>query len=184
VPTVEPAAPPGVEATGGLVGIDTRSIAVLVAAGGVGQVVLAIVIAVLLVLIGRSRLRRRRLHDGDPSSRVKGAWLEVSDALRLAGRPAPEHLTAQEVSRHATLAAERIRGKHKVRLAAPRIDEVAGAVNQDAFAPEQTLAQQADAVQARAVSYIAELKARRSWWRRLLWTLHPGPLLWRRRRRR
>jgi len=182
VPTVEPATPPGAEATNGSGGADTRGIAYLIAAGGGGQILLAIAVAVLLVLIGRSRLRRRRLDEGDPSSRVKGAWLEVSDALRLAGRRAPEHLTAQEVSHHAAVAAERIRGKHKVRLPAPPIDELASAVNRDAFATEPTPPQEAAAVRARAVNYVAELKARRSWWRRLLWTLHPGPLLWRRRR--
>lgn len=183
VPTVEPQTPPGAEATNGSAGIDTRSFAYLVAAGGGVQIVLAIAIAVLLVLIGRSRLRRRRLDEGDPASRVKGAWLEVSDALRLAGRPAPEHLTAQEVTRHAAVAAERIRGKHKVRLGAPAIDDLATAVNRDAFATEQIPPQVATEARARAINYVAELKARRSWWRRLLWTLHPGPLLWHKRRR-
>jgi len=180
VPTVEPATPPGAEGPAGPGTTDTRGLAFLVAAGGGGQILLTIAVCVLIVLIGRSRLRRRRLDASDPASRVEGAWLEVSDALRLAGRPIPEHLTAQEVSSHAALAASRIRGKHKVRLAAPPIDELAGAVNRKTFAREPLPPELAEAARTRALNYIGELRARRSWWRRLLWTLHPGPLLWRR----
>jgi hypothetical protein len=183
VPTVEPVNPPGAEADSDSDGAGSSSTVYLIAAGGAGQILLAIAVAALIVVIGRSRLRRRRLDEGDPSSRVKGAWLEVSDALRLAGRPAPPHLTAQEISAHAADAASDIRGRHKVRLPAPPIDELVGAVNRDAFGTEQVPREVADAARTRALSYISELKARRSWWRRLLWTLHPGPLLWRRRKK-
>lgn len=182
VPTVEPVAPPVQEVTAGTGGTDTRALAYYIAAGGGAQVVLTILICVLIVVIGRSRLRRRRLQAPDPASRIEGAWLEVSDALRLAGRPAPEHLAAHEVSGHAADAAAGIRGKHKVRLAAPPIDELADVVNRNTFGREAS-PELAELARTRALSYIGELRARRSWWRRLLWTLHPGPLIWRRRRR-
>jgi hypothetical protein len=148
-------------------------------AGGGGLFLLTLLVFVLTVLIGRSRLRRRRLETGTAAQRVEGAWLEVSDALRLAGRRPPAHLTAEEVAEHAASAAALIRGKHTVRLAAPPIDELADAVNHRTFAGEESAAEQAEIARTRALNYIGELRARRSWWRRLIWTLHPGPLRWR-----
>ncbi|MFD0597086.1 hypothetical protein ACFQZ4_36460 [Catellatospora coxensis] len=71
-----------------------------------------------------------------------------------------------------------------MRLAAPTLDELAEAVNQTVFGPGTAGDVEAEAARSRAVAYIDELKARRSWWRRLLWTLHPGPLRWRRTDRR
>jgi hypothetical protein len=157
------------------------NVALVAGAGGGGLILLVALTFIVMVLIGRSRLRRQRLEVGSPSERVRGAWLEVTDALRLAGRPAPGHLTAAEVAEHAALAASRIRGKHRVRLAAPPITELGDVVNQTTFAREEAEPQQADIARNRALNFIEELKARRSWWRRVWWALHPGPLRWRRR---
>lgn len=179
VPTLEPTTFGPVEAIPTLGGGDPR-IVLVAGAGGGGLLLLALLIFVLTVVIGRSRLRRSRLETGTAAHRVEGAWLEVSDALRLAGRPIPTHLTAQEATAHAAEAASRIRGKHTVRLAAPPIDELADVVNQNEFAAEEPANEQAEIARIRALSYIDELRARRSWWRRLIWTLHPGPLRWRR----
>ncbi len=181
IPTLPPntmspkaAAPP--PAAGG--GADVA----LVAGAGGGALVLLLAIGfVVFVLIGRSRLRRERLEAGTPEERVKGAWLEVADALRLAGRPAPGHLSAAEVVAHAAGAAARIRGRHRVRLAAPPIDELGDVVNASTFGREATAPQQAEVARTGALNFIGEIKARRSWWRRLLWAIHPGPLRWRRR---
>ncbi len=153
---------------------------VIASAGGGGFVLLLLSLFVLTVLIGRARLRRARLETGTPADRVQGAWLELRDALRLAGRAAPSHLTAHEVSDHAATAAQRIRGKHRVRLAAPPVNELAGVVNTTTFGNVGTPDEQAEIARARVLSYIGELRARRSLLRRLLWTLHPGPLRWRR----
>ncbi|GAB4052224.1 transglutaminase TgpA family protein [Catellatospora paridis] len=156
------------------------NVALVAGAGGGGLVVLLLAGFVVFVLLARGALRRRRLDEGSPDSRIEGAWLEVGDALRLAGRPAPEHLSAVEVAAHAAEAAAPVRGKHEVRLAAPALDELANTVNQVVFGPGTAGDTEAEAARSRALAYIDELKARRSWWRRLLWTLHPGPLRWRR----
>ena len=42
---------------------------------------------------------------GTPAQRIDAAWAEVLTGLRLAGRPAPPHLTASEVARYAATAA-------------------------------------------------------------------------------
>lgn len=181
VPTLEPTTSAPKQENVPTAGAAGPNVVVIAGAGGGGLVVMTLLAFILIVLIGRSKLRRRRLDTGTPADRVEGAWLEVADALRLAGRPAPEHLTAAEVSAHAATAAARIRGKHTVRLAAPPIDELAGVVNESTFARDDAASQQAEIARARALTYIGELKARRSWFRRLIWTLHPGPLRWRRR---
>jgi hypothetical protein len=56
-----------------------------------------------LVLMRRG-LSRRRLATGTPADRVAGAWLEVRDALRLAGVPAANHLSATELASQAAAA--------------------------------------------------------------------------------
>ena len=76
---------------------------------------------------------------------------------------------------------------HKVRnpTPAPPIDDLAAFANGVAFGPAGW-ATEAQAVRAAAqsVAYVGELRARRPWWRRLLWPFDPRPLLWERRRRR
>jgi Transglutaminase-like superfamily len=156
-------------------------------AGGAAAVVVVLIggYASAVSLLRRSQ-RRRRLTEGDPGRRVTGAWLEVTDALRLAGRPAQPHLDASEVATHAVAAVQprqahrARRSSTRVRPPVPPLDHLAAAVNQTAFAP--LIADDAQARQAatEAVAYVTELRSRRSWWRRMLWSVHPGPLRWHR----
>ena len=138
------------------------------------------------MIIGRRGLRRRRLSEGVPAQRIAGAWLEVTDALRLAGDGNADHLNATEIAAHAKEIADRPReggghtAKGRVRLAAPALDELAQLVNAAEFGGGRVT--DADAVRAGvgATAYADELKSRRPWWKRLLWTVHPGPLRWHR----
>ncbi|MEH1166536.1 transglutaminaseTgpA domain-containing protein [Micromonospora sp. CPCC 205539] len=100
-PTVEPtatpepvAAPAGPNNHGGV------STPVLVA-GGSGGLLLLVGALLLTLLAMRRSLTRARLSRGDPGQRIAGAWREVTDALRLAGRPVGDDLAATEVARHA-----------------------------------------------------------------------------------
>jgi hypothetical protein len=155
----------------------------LVTGGLVTVLVLGVTGFAVTVPMLRRAQRRRRLEEGPPDNRVAGAWLEVSDALRLAGRPAQAHLDATEVATHAAVAAQLPRSAHRgerVRLSVPPIDDLATLINQATFAPSTTDDAQARQAGSQAIAYVEELRARRSWWRRLLWTLHPGPLRWHR----
>ncbi|MEV8512598.1 DUF3488 and transglutaminase-like domain-containing protein [Dactylosporangium sp. NPDC051484] len=141
-------------------------------------------VAVPLVLRNR---RRRRLAEGPPSARIDAAWSEVLIGLRQAGRPAPAHLTAGEIAHHAVTAAEHRAhaAPRLLRPAAPPIDDLAALVNAVAFAAPAAGPGEPQAARAtaQAVAYLEELRSRRPWWRRLLWTLDPRPLHWQRRRR-
>ncbi|GAB7047008.1 DUF3488 and transglutaminase-like domain-containing protein [Catenuloplanes indicus JCM 9534] len=156
-----------------------------VIAGGVsGTVLLVLAGLVIALLTMRRALSRRRLHAPDPRERVTGAWLEVGDALRLAGRPPPPDLTATEFAGHAAeTAAQAAARVKKLRTAAPPLDDLAELMNRDAFAPDDIDPRQADHAGTQAVAYVSALRAHRPWWRRLLWSLHPGPLRWAKRRR-
>jgi transglutaminase-like putative cysteine protease len=140
-------------------------------AGGATVALLALFGQVGVVLARRSR-SRYRLSRGAPSERVRGAWLEVLDALRLAGRRPPGHLTVTEVASWA--AAPSGRG-----TPLPPLDELVELANLVGFAPE--FADERDAVAAadRAASYVRGLRRAQPLWRRLLWRLRPGPLRWR-----
>ncbi|MBV1854515.1 DUF3488 and transglutaminase-like domain-containing protein [Catellatospora sp. NEAU-YM18] len=183
VPTYDTNQPTATEAgpspTGQAAGVP---VALIAGAGGGGLLLVLLVGFIVFVLLARAALRRRRLDEGTPGERIAGAWLEVGDALRLAGHPAGGHLSAAETAAHAADAAALVRGKHTVRLRAPALDEVAGTVNTAVFGPGTSDDAEAEKARSGALAYIDELKARRSWWRRLLWTLHPGPLRWHRRR--
>jgi transglutaminase-like putative cysteine protease len=127
-------------------------------------------LAVLLVLQLRRAQRLDRLA-GPPQTRIAGAWLEFTDALRLAGHPAPGHLAASEVAAHAVL-----------RPSLPPVDDLVHGVNTSAFAPATALDAQAVRAAEQALAYVQALRADRSWWRRVWWSIHPGPLRWHRRR--
>jgi len=154
--------------------------------GAALPVLVASVLAVLLLAAAgfvvavpllRRAQRRRRLDRGPPAARVAGAWLEVADALRLAGRPAGAHLAATEVAAHAAEVAGETRARRdRLRLAAPPLDDLAVVVNAAVFGPAPPGEPDAWRARAQAVAYIDELRSRQRWWRRLLWTLHPGPL--------
>ncbi|HEV7899904.1 MAG TPA: transglutaminaseTgpA domain-containing protein [Planosporangium sp.] len=151
-----------------------------VAAAVTTGLVLVVTLCVMVIVRLRRSQRRRRLYDGDPPGRIVGAWLEVLDALRLAGQPPPRHLAATEIAEHAARIAE---GQQpQIRPAAPRLYDLAGLVNVVAFAPDHTSAAQADEAAAEAVAYADDLRARRPWWRRLLWSADPRPVWWARRR--
>ncbi len=111
-----PSAKPAVAPTGDGSGKGSGTgVAVAIGAGSLGLAVLAFAVAVPLAKRVR---RRRRLTRGTPAQRVEAAWAEVLTGLRLAGRPAPPHLTASEVARFAATAATRLR---RPRLRRPRL---------------------------------------------------------------
>jgi hypothetical protein len=227
---------------------------VLVATGASGSVLLVLIAAGATVVVLRRGLRQRRLGIGTPDERITGAWLEFTDALRLAGRAVPAHLAATEAAAYAAQPpvpkpvkprklkggggvgapspgegvagtggrvrpgtavldpgkpgagpvesggadgtgavgwrpedAPDPRGAVPVRAATPPdgygmppLDELVSAVNTVGFAPGAADAGQAERAGQQAVAYAGALRAKRSWWRRLWWTLHPGPLRWHR----
>jgi hypothetical protein len=112
---------------------------------------------------------------------VAGAWREVLDALRLAGRPAAVHLPATEVAGYATRvgvpAHERRRGT--VRPATPPLDELAHLVNRATYAADGPSEEDARKAKEQALAYVAQVRGSRPWWRRLLWPADPRPLRWR-----
>jgi len=161
-------------------GGSTGTVVALVSTG----LVLMLGAGLALVLYLRRSLRQRRLYTGEPPGRIVGAWLEVLDALRLAGRPPPQHLAATEVAAHAARAADPLshaRGAGPIRPPAPELGDLASMVNAVTFAPSEADAAQAERATAQAVAYVDELRARRPWWRRLLWAADPRPLRWARR---
>ena len=151
--------------------------------GGVGGGLFLVLMALLLVVVLLRFLRSRgRLDRGTPPQRVLGAWQEVLDTLALAGAPPPPHLAAAEVAEHAATVATSGPGRRHTRHPrpiAPPLHELAVRVNAVGFAG--AAAAGADEVAARdakaqAVGYARALRARRSWWRRLLWRVDPRPL--------
>ena len=154
-------------------------------AGGIGGGLALLLLVLLLVLVVLRSSRRRALSGGTAPERVLGAWEEVGDALTLAGAPPPDHLSAREVALYAAdVAAASPRRQHTrhPRPAAPPLDNLADMVNAVGFAGsaiggvvEGDEATASAAVQA-AQEYAAALRARRSWWRRLVWRVDPRPL--------
>ncbi|MEV4514336.1 transglutaminaseTgpA domain-containing protein [Dactylosporangium sp. NPDC049525] len=175
--------------TGDATGQDS-STGVTVAVAGGALLVTLMAFAAAVPLAKRTR-RRRRLAQGTPAQRIDAAWAEVLTGLRLAGRPAPPHLTASEVAHYAAAAAtarahSKPRGVATIRSATPPVDDVAALINAVAFAGPQTIRglpagpgeEQATRAAVQAVAYVDELRARRGFWRRLRWTLDPRPLFW------
>jgi transglutaminase-like putative cysteine protease len=201
----------------------------VVAGGASGSVLLVLAVAALVVVLLRRAQSRRRLAAGSPGERIAGAWLEFTDALRLAGRPVPRHLAATEAAAYAAAVprprpmrevAREVASVGALRRAAPGRATDAGpaldaepaldagpvaaagpdsgvvpeplpslgalvhGVNVAAFAPAAVGDDEADRAAGEVVAYAAALRGRRSWWRRLWWTVHPGPLRWHRSRTR
>ncbi|MFF3855764.1 transglutaminaseTgpA domain-containing protein [Micromonospora sp. NPDC002575] len=192
-PTVEPTEAPPPQA-GPVRPAESGGLATPVLVGGGAGGLLLVVGAVLVALAGLRRARSRaRLSRGDPGRRIAGAWREVTDALRLAGRPVGGDLAATEVAERARAALADARatrtdigGSRDARSAPadsrevpPGLAELAGLLNQLAFAPGAVADEQADRAASLAGEYVAALRAARPWWRRLLWSVHPGPLRWR-----
>ncbi len=137
-----------------------------------GTVLVLLLGAQLAVVVARRTRSARRLRAGEPSDRVRGAWLEVLDALRLAGRRPPDHLAATEVADWAARPTSRGRPL-------PSIGGLAELANMVAFAPEWADERDAVAAGQQARGYIKALRRGGSRWRRLLWPLRFGPLRWR-----
>ncbi|MEU8161869.1 transglutaminaseTgpA domain-containing protein [Micromonospora parva] len=176
-PTAEPSASPEPVAAADVPpGRDGVSTPVLVAAGSGG--VLLVVGAFLLTLLAMRRsLTRGRLVRGDPGQRIAGAWREVTDALRLAGRPVGEDLAATEVAGHARRAlTDTGAGGFGGGTDGPAVDELAALLNRVGFAPGAATADQAARAAEVATAYVTTLRSARPWWRRLLWSVHPAPL--------
>lgn len=188
-PTVEPTAtPPAQVAPDRPVDSGGLSTPVLVGGGAAG--LLLVVGAALAVLVALRRARSRaRLSTGDPGRRIAGAWRELTDALRLAGRPVGGDLAATEVAERARAALAEARAGRPGSDAdtgagrtgpgpEPTVDELAILLNQVAFAPGSASEAQADRAANVATDYVTALRAARPRWRRLLWSTHPGPLHW------
>jgi hypothetical protein len=186
-----------------------------VAGGASGSVLVLLVAAAGSIVLARRSLRRRRLAEGGPDERIAGAWSEFTDALRLSGRPLPDHLAATEAAAYAAAPGPPPRGlvRRQTPVAPaesgaaslpvmsgslavmtaqapadgdaetlPPLDELVAAVNTVGFAPGAAAEAQAQRAGAQVIAYAAALRARRSWWRRLWWSVNPGPLRWRRSR--
>jgi transglutaminase-like putative cysteine protease len=241
-------APPAAVAAAGGGGPGT----VIVAGGASGSVLIVLLVVAFTLVTMRRSLRRRRLTVGTPDDRIAGAWAELSDALRLAGRPMPSHLAATEAAAYAKEPAP-VR-KTRLRRAAPGsasasgrsrraapgpastfgrspraapelapasgrsprvvpepatasgrspsapaagraaddmadpvaeteplppLDELVAGINAVGFAPGAADESQADRAGRQVVAYGTALRARRSWWRRMWWSVRPGPLRWR-----
>jgi hypothetical protein len=100
------------------------------------------------------------------------------DALRLAGRPVPAYLAATEVAAHGDAVLAQYPARTQLRIAAPSLTDLATLANEITFAGVEAHEDDARRARAQAVAYIAELNARRPWWRRLLSTVDPRPLRW------
>ncbi|MFI5929124.1 transglutaminaseTgpA domain-containing protein [Micromonospora sp. NPDC051543] len=190
-PTAEPTSSPEPVAAGdGPPARDGVSTPVLVA-GGSGSLLLVVGALLLTLLAMRRSLSRGRLVRGDPGQRIAGAWREVTDALRLAGRPVGDDLAATEVAGRARQALTDARDRHAngarpdgQPATDPAVDELATLLNQVGFAPGTATADQAARAAEVATAYVTTLRAARPWWRRLLWSVHPDPLRRARRPRR
>ncbi|MEV4726211.1 DUF3488 and transglutaminase-like domain-containing protein [Micromonospora humida] len=185
-PTGTPSAtPPAVAAPGRTTTGERGGRTPLLLGAGAGGLLLPGV--ALGVLAWRRRAQTRaRLGRGDPGARVGGAWRHTTDALRLSGRPVGGDLSATEVADRAghALAEDTARAggsppvPDTARAGDPGLTELAGLLNQAAFAPGTLTDAQADRAGDIAVAYATALRAARPGWRRLLWSVHPGPLRW------
>ncbi|WP_425271367.1 DUF3488 and transglutaminase-like domain-containing protein [Micromonospora arida] len=192
-PTAEPSASPEpATAADAPPGNDGVSTPVLVA-GGSASLLLVVGALLLTLLAMRRSLTRSRLVRGDPGQRIAGAWREVTDALRLAGRPVGDDLAATEIAGHArqTLADARLgrtgrgavgdpgavapSGTAQADASSPAVDELAALLNQVGFAPGAATPDQAARAAEVATAYVTTLRSARPWWRRLLWSMHPTP---------
>jgi len=165
-------------------------LAIIAGASAGGLLGLAVVGWLIVVPIRKARLRRRRLSEGSPADRITGAWLEMLDGLRLAGRAALPQLAATELVSYAAAAAAppahaltaaglRRPSRAQIRSSAPPIADLAVSANAVTFGPPgDTSDEQAQRAATQAIAYVDALKASKPWWRRLLWTLDPRPLRW------
>ena len=185
--TVQPSTPattPAATAAPQSSGAPVDGVAVGTVAGGLGGGLLTLVMPVLAVIVVLRWLRQReRLRRGSPPERILGAWDEILDALELAGSPPARHLAAGEVAAHAARVIRSGGARHirRPRPAAPELQDLAAKVNAVGFAGATVGAGGTDDIGAhtatiQAAQFARALRARRSWWRRLLWRVDPRPL--------
>ncbi|MEU7808766.1 DUF3488 and transglutaminase-like domain-containing protein [Micromonospora chalcea] len=154
--------------------------------GGVGGLALLVGAVLAALYAMRRRLTRSRLDAADPGERVAGAWRELTDALRLAGHPVGPDLAAAEVAERArrTLAEARTaQSSDGTAIGGPDeagVNDLAALLNQAGFAPGSVTPEQAQRAVGLSVGFADALRSARPRWRQLLWTVHPGPLRWRR----
>ncbi|MFD6665544.1 DUF3488 and transglutaminase-like domain-containing protein [Micromonospora chalcea] len=154
--------------------------------GGVGGLALLVGAVLAALYAMRRRLTRSRLDAADPGERVAGAWRELTDALRLAGHPVGPDLAAAEVAERArrTLAEARTaQSSDGTAIGGPDeagVNDLAALLNQAGFAPGSVTPEQAQRAVGLSVGFADALHSARPRWRQLLWTIHPGPLRWRR----
>jgi hypothetical protein len=144
-----------------------------------GTVLGLLVFAQVGVVAARLVRGRRRRSAGAASDRVRGAWLELLDGLRLAGRPTPPHLTATEVAAWAGGGTGGGTGVAGRRGPLPAVSRLADLANLVAFAPEWADEDDARVATGEAAAYLRGLRRAQRPHRRLLWWLRPGPLRWR-----
>jgi transglutaminase-like putative cysteine protease len=153
-------------------------------AGVGGGLIVVLVAGIAAVLLARGAQRRRRLDRGPPALRIAGAWHEVLDALRLAGQPAGAHLAVTEVAAHAATVVAQRHGRRRTGagsgLPAPSLDDLVTLTNEVTFAAATVREDDARRARAQALAFVEELRARRPWWRRALWSADPRPLRWHR----
>ncbi|MBB4958352.1 transglutaminase family protein [Micromonospora polyrhachis] len=134
---------------------------------------------VLAGLVVALRLRRtaRRFGHADPGRRVLGAWAELCDGLRLAGRAPGPALVADEVAALARAAVAS--GPDGVGDPAGRLAGLAGTVNAVAFAGVVPDRETATRATAEVRAYLRILRRRTGGFRPWTWWLDPRPLWWR-----
>ena len=151
-----------------------------VVAGGVGGGLVTLLLLFFVTVVLLRALRRRSRLRGSPRRQIIGAWAEVLDSLALAGAAPPPHLSAAEIADHAAEVARTAPvSRHRIRPAIPPLHDLAAKVNAVGFAGDTTAPPDeiaALAAKAQAIEYERALRARRSWWRRLLWRVDPRPL--------
>jgi hypothetical protein len=138
---------------------------------GFGAVVGALVLGIVVLAVVRLRRGAARLRRGDPVDRILGAWVELRDGLRLAGRAPAPALAVEEV---ASLAASSVGGGSSDRARA-----LAATVNAASFGAAALAQSDADRVVDDVRAFRRALRRGAGLGRRLTWWVDPRPIWWR-----
>lgn len=120
-----------------------------------------------LAKVLRSRIRRRRART--PADRVLGSWAEVTDKLLEVGVRLQRSMTTAEVVEASSIQL----GSE----AAQQLGEIAPAVREALFSPDQPADSVADQVAEQAVAFGRLVRLGQPWQRRVLAWFNPRPLL-------